>query len=141
MRRLPPVLAAVATLAATLPAAAQTGLPPIPLDPASAAAIQCAPKTYKAAVQCLVKTMPRDRVETIKAEQPVMTRFSLGAFIRHNWSLRPDAPLGKAMRAMGFTTEEQMSDAIVDGFRARLLGQTFDVTAAAHQARPANAQH
>lgn len=92
-----------------------------------AALKKCAPTTFDAAILCLDRYLPNDSKAALKRDGALSAHFGLGLWIRNNWGLWRDGPLGQSMYKMGFRHPDDMSGAILDGFVARLRAEKFDL--------------
>lgn len=92
--------------------------------------IDCAPKTFETAVDCLDRSLSAEfREQLVKPDGATMAHFGLGMFLRNNWGLWKGGELRTAMQGMGFRHPDDMSAAILGAEASRLRKVPFDVNA------------
>ena len=117
---------------ATVPACARA-----PSSSDFTATVECGPKTFEGAVECLRSTLPpTTRAELLKPDGAIRAHLSFGMMLRNEWGLWDEqSPLARSLTADGFTHPDDMSGAIIDAYIATERGQRFDKSAAIKQYR------
>ena len=79
------------------------------------------------ALDQLLNAGERDQLMMCDEKDVIFFHHGLGRFIRNEWGLWSGGPLSKHLRELGFIHPDDMSQTIIEAYRANMRKESFDI--------------